>query len=113
MTQTASSRPDNPVETQFTEQGSLQPPRVIGRIARLLFGVGLLWAAYPLVVDGLYPRLTSAQSWMTGSRPPQSWTFYAFVLLAFHYTPYVVNIGFTKNWRRRPQWIVAGGSQIV
>ena len=109
MTQPVSSRPDNPIETQFTERGSLEPPQIVGRIVRLLFGAGLLWGAYPLVVDGLYPRLTSAQSWMSGSRPPQDWTFYAFVLLAFYVTPYVVNIGFTKNWRRRPQWVIAGG----
>ena len=109
---TADSTPKDSAQTRFEAPGSIAPPRFVGRIVRLLAGVGLLWAVYPIVVNGLYPRLVSTQSWMSGSPPPQAWTFYLLVLFAFYFTPYVVSISFTRDWRRRPQWFVAGGIVI-
>ena len=47
------------------------------------------------------------------SSPPRSWTFYAFVAIGFQTTPYVINIGFGKIWRRRPQWIIAGAAALL
>jgi hypothetical protein len=43
-----------------------------------------------------------------GTTAPASGTFWAAVAFAFYVTPYVVNIGFTRSWKRRPQFVVAG-----
>ncbi len=102
------ARPADKIETHFEEQGSLQPPMLIGRIVRLLGGLWLLSATYPLIVDGLYPRLVLGSGWTSGSPPPNSWTFWVFLAFAFWVTPYVINIGFTKNWRHGSQWVIAG-----
>jgi hypothetical protein len=41
--------------------------------------------------------------------PPPNWTWWAFMALGLWLLPPVVNIGFTKNWRRKPQIALAAG----
>jgi hypothetical protein len=106
------SRPADRIETHFEEAGSLKPPKLIGRIVRLLLGVLLLWAAYRLILDAIYPMLVQGQGW-TASSPPRVWLFWVFVAWAFYTTPYVINIGFTKNWHRGPQWVMAGAAALL
>ncbi len=106
------SRPADDIETQFEEAGTLKPPKLIGRIVRLLVGVLLFWMVYRLIVDALYPMLVLGQGWTTSS-PPRIWLFWVFLAWAFYTTPYVINIGFTKNWRRRPQWVIAGVAALL
>ena len=93
------SRPQDKIETQFERRGSLPPPGPVGRLVRLALGAMLLWALYVMLTDGLLL--------MSTRRVPRSVSFWVFVAIAFYLTPYVVNIGFTKNWRRRPQVFVA------
>ena len=92
------SRPDK-IETRFEEQGSLPRPGLVGRVLRLLLGLFLLWSLYIMLTDGL--------SLFSLTFAPSSWTFWLFVVFAFHLTPYVVNIAFGTNWRRKPQIFVA------
>ncbi len=110
-TSEAPSRPADKFETHFEEAGSLKPPKLIGRIVRLILGVWLLSAVYPLVVDGLYPRLFLG-TWGASS-PPRAWTFYALAAFGFWVTPHVINIGFGKSWRHRPQWVIAGLAAVL
>ncbi len=86
-------------ETSFEPPGSLEPPGWIGRGVRLLVGIWLLFALYSLVRFG----------WQifVATRPPSDWTWWAFIALAFWITPPVVNIGFTRDWGRGPQAVIA------
>ena len=97
-------------EARFTKQGTLQPPMILGRIARVLAGVGVLSA--------FYSEVDVAIAFVTGTRyldavPPQSPMFWMAVLLAFWVFPYVVNIGFTRSWGRKPQVVVAGVAVVA
>lgn len=88
-------RPTDKIETFFEEQGSLSKPVLIGRAVRFTFGAMLLW--------GLYSLLRYGWIVMADTTPPRHPEWWFLIVLAFWLTPYVVNIGFTKNWRRVPQ----------
>ncbi len=103
-TDDVSSRPASQYETHFEEQGSLMPPKLIGRIVRFLLGAWLLTAVYPMA-DALYGWI--ALGFWDSTTPPRGLMFYLLVAFAFWATPHVINIGFTKNWRRGPQWVIA------
>ncbi|MCK5489362.1 MAG: hypothetical protein KAI98_05215, partial [Gemmatimonadetes bacterium] len=92
-------RPADSIETVFKEYGSLPKPGFIGRLVRLGFGVWLL--------SGLYMLITDGWQGLVGTTPPTHWTMWAFIGLAFLVTPYVINIGFTRNWKRLPQIAIA------
>ena len=93
------NRPENKLETHFEEPGSLPRPRVVGRAVRMFFGVMLLGGLYTMVTDGV--------SLFSLTVAPSGGSFWLFALIAFYLTPYVVNIGFSRNWRRRPQVFIA------
>lgn len=99
------ARPEGKIETHFEETGSLPTPRVVGRIVRLFLGVWLLYALYALLRGG----------WgvLVDQTAPRYWEWWAFIALAFWVTPYVVNIGFTRNWKRRPQVAVASVAAVA
>lgn len=94
-----SERPTDKIETFFEEQGSLRKPGFIGRVVRFLLGAWLLWALYTLLRYG----------WiiLVDTSPPDRIEWWLFMVLAFWLTPPVVNIGFTKSWRRAPQVVIA------
>jgi hypothetical protein len=92
-------RPADRMETVFEECGSLPKPGFIGRLVRLGFGVWLLSGLYILIPDGWQG--------LVDTTPPTHWTMWAFIGLAFLVTPYVINIGFTRNWKRLPQIAIA------
>jgi hypothetical protein len=99
------NRPNDKIETRFEEPGSLPKPKLLGRIVRLAFGALLLWTLYSMFTNGL--------SLFSLTRPPRSIGFWLFVGTALHYTPYVVNIGFRKDWRRKPQLLVVGVAAVL
>ncbi len=99
------TRPADTTETHFEEQGSLPKPRLVGRMVRLSSGVLLLWPLYTMLTDGV--GLMSGTAW------PRGWTFWLLVAIAFYFTPYVVDIGFGLNWRRKPQYFVAVGAALL
>lgn len=92
-------RPADPLETHFESKGSLAPPRWKGRLVRLLFGAWLLL--------GLYNLLSEGWGALVDASPPSRWEWWAFMAVGFWLLPYVVNIGFTRSWRRRPQIVLA------
>ena len=99
------ARPESKLETQFEEQGSLPKPGLIGRLVRLLLGVWLLSLTYTLVRDGPAGLLDTAA--------PAQWTWWAGVLIGLALTPYVVNIGFTRNWKHWPRMGVLAAAAVL
>ena len=89
------SRPD-PIATHFEAQGALPRPGVLGRVVRLGLGLGL--------ASGVYSLSTTGTALIPGTEIPAHWTFWLYVAFVAAVTPYVVNIGFGTNWRRRPQY---------
>ena len=88
------------IESSFEAQGTLEPPRMIGRLVRFLSGVLVLW--------WFYSEIDVAWAFITGTRymdavPPQNALFYFAVLFTLWAFPHVINIGFTKSWGRAPQ----------
>ena len=99
------ARPEQPIDTKFDEYGTLERPGPVGRTARLVFGALLLWWTYTLLTDG--PR------GMLDTTAPRLWLFWVGVAWAFWLTPYVINIGFTRSWRRQPQYVLAALAAIA
>jgi hypothetical protein len=97
--------PTNKIETVFEEPGSLRKPGFIGRAVRFAFGAWLLWALYTLLRYG----------WiiLVDTTPPSRIEWWLFIILAFWLTPYVVNIGFTRNWWRAPQVVVVAAAALA
>ncbi len=92
-------RPADKLELHFEDQGSLPRPGLVGRVVRLVFGTMLLYGLFSMVTDGL--------GLFSSTVAPRSLDFWVFVAIAFHLTPYVINIGFGRRWRRRPQLVIA------
>lgn len=92
------ARPENKLETQFEEYGTLPEPRAIGRIMRFGFGVWLLSFFYQLIRYGGGIFLDQT--------PPEHWTMWLAAVLGIMVTPYVVNIGFGRNWKSWPRIVV-------
>lgn len=99
------ARPQDKIETHFEQTGSLTRPGPVGRLVRLALGALFLWALYAMLTGGL--------GLMSSRRVPRSVSLWILVVIAFQLTPYVVNIGFTRNWRRRPQMFVAIAAAVL
>ena len=99
------NRPQNKIQTHFEEPGSLPKPGLVGRIVRLLLAVWLL--------SGLYTMLTGGITLLSSTRAPSNWSFWVMMPIVFHITPYVVNIGFGKDWRRKPQLFVVVAAAVL
>ncbi len=102
------TRPQNKLETQFEEQGSLPKPRIVGRVVRLLMGLWLLTLTIDLLRNG--------SSGLLGTTAPSHWTWWVGVAIGLLVTPYVVNIGFTRNWESWPRVavvVVAAGLIVI
>ena len=97
--------PRSKIETHFEAAGSLPRPGLVGRLVRFLLGLSLMW--------GLYAMVSSSVWFFTANRPPSSWSFWFFAVVAFLVTPYVVNIGFGKSWRRWPRVVVGAIAAIM
>ncbi len=79
-------RPDAP--------GTLLRPGIIGRTARLLFAAVCLYTFWFVLING---------DAFLGSTPAALTQAVVAIAVAFWLFPYVLNIGFTKDWRRKPQ----------
>jgi hypothetical protein len=78
---------------QLVESGTLNRPRMIGRVVRAVLGLACLYALYQIV----YYRGSIIESPV--SRLP---SLSLMVLLGLYVFNYVINIGFGKSWRKRP-----------
>ncbi|MFQ5550870.1 MAG: hypothetical protein ACE5FJ_06505 [Gemmatimonadales bacterium] len=99
------ARPDNKLETRFEEYGALPKPRPVGRLVRFAFGVWLTFFLYQLVRFGpdIFIDLT----------PPNHWTVWVAAVLGIMVTPYVVNIGFSQNWKHWPRVAVIATALVL
>ena len=94
-----STRPADKVETRFEAPGSLIRPGPIGRVVRFAFGAVILWMVLPSI--GYFPNFLRI-----GAPRRPDWII-SIALMAW-LIPYVVNIGWGVNWRRRPRYVALG-----
>ncbi len=81
-------------ELRLDEPGTLPRPGIIGRTVRLLFAA-LCHFALLRVLEQRGDFLVSTSTALA--------QFVVAIAVAFWVFPHVVNIGFSKGWRRRPQ----------
>lgn len=84
------------IESKFEKFGTLEKPGPIGRIVRLAFGLICLNFVWVLITGG---------TWLANNITTDLAFWFALVM-GFLVFPYVVNIGFTQSWGRRPQFII-------
>ncbi len=99
------ARPQNKLEAQFEEQGSLPKPGLIGRGIRLLLGAWLLSFTYQLAREG--------PAGLLDTTAPAHWTWWVGVIIGLAVTPYVINIGFTRNWKHWPRVAVLATAGVL
>ncbi len=91
-------------DLKLDEPGSLPPPGPVGRLVRLAFGLLSLWYVYGLIqVSG---DLVTAD----GSIRPLIWNGIIFGLFL---VSYVVNIGFSRAWKKWPAIVSAAALAII
>ena len=84
-------------EFKFDKPGTLNKPGWIGRVVRLAMAGFCAYAFYIIYIN--------ISNFLLG--PPQHALVWVLILLALHLLPFVLNIGFGKLWRTRPQiWYV-------
>ena len=81
-------------ELKLDDPGTLPRPGVIGRMVRLLFAALCLYALWGIL---------DQRGGFLVSTPTALAQFVVAIAIAFWVFPHVVNIGFSKSWRRRPQ----------
>lgn len=91
-------------ETIYQQPGSLPRPGVIGRAVRLAFGVACLYLVISIIRVG--PVRIADQF------PNISW-LWGWAIAAFYVFSYVINIGFTRSWGRKPQIVLIGVAAAV
>ncbi len=80
-------------ETSYQQPGTLAKPGPIGRIMRLVFGLGSFYA--------LYQAIAYREYLMKDTLPNSSW--WPVLVLALLVFPYVINLGWGRSWGRWPQ----------
>ncbi len=83
-------------DLKLEKQGALPRPGPIGRTVRIVFGAVCLWYVVGLLNAG--NTLTSTD----GTVPDLLWNG---VIPSLFLVSYVVNIGFSRNWRKWPAYI--------
>ena len=91
-------------QSSFKEPGSIEQPRIIGRIVRFLIGIACLDLVRQIVDDipGMIER-----GW------PVNFVSVCTILLGFYLLKRVINLGFTLNENYRAQIIVALVTLII
>ena len=82
---------------RFQKPGSLERPGPVGRLTRLVFGVGCLYFVFSLLENGSERMI---------SRVPDALSLWVMMFLGFYLFSYIINIGFTRSWGRRPRLLV-------
>jgi len=85
-------------DLKLDEPGSLPRPGPVGRLARLALGVLCLWQVYGLI------QVSGNLVGTDGSIRPMIWNG---VIIGLFLVSYVVNIGFSRAWRKWPAVISA------
>ena len=85
------------VNPDFEEPGTIPKPGPAGRIARLLAGLIVLYIFFEAVANFRSFKALTA---------PRSFFFWLALAVSFFALPDVMNIGFGRRWRRKPQLVV-------
>jgi len=91
--------PSGALSTHFDEPGTLPKPGMVGRAVRLAWGVLLAVVVWSAIRD---------HGVLLGTVIPH-WSRWIGIAIALMVTPYVVNIGWGRNWRSRPRLVVVLG----
>jgi hypothetical protein len=86
-------------DLKLDEAGSLPRPGPIGRLVRLAFGLVCIWYVYELIA--ISGELMSGQ----GRIRPLVWNG---VLIGLFLISYIINIGYSRAWKKWPALISAG-----
>ena len=87
---------------ELVESGSLAPPGPVGRITRLALGLACLWAFWQVIQN--VAAVISVP--ITATLHP---SFAVVMAICLWIINYVVNIGFSRSWGRRPQYLSIAG----
>lgn len=91
-------------DLQLDEPGTLPRPGPIGRLARLAFGALSLWYVFGLLqVSGSLIRAD-------GHIQQLVWNG---ILIGLFLVSYIINIGFSRAWKKRPALVSAGVFIII
>jgi hypothetical protein len=85
-------------DLKLDEPGSLSKPGPVGRIVRMLFGLLCLWYVSELLTA--FERLVASD----GHIHPLVWNG---ILPGLFLISYVINIGFSRSWGKRPATVSA------
>ena len=91
-------------DLKLDEPGSLPRPGPLGRFLRFGFGGACLWYVYGLIQVGGNLVIDS------GSIQPVVWNG---ILVGLFLVSYVVNIGFSRAWKKWPAFISAGVFALI
>ena len=83
-------------ETQFVSAGTLPTPGLLGRLIRLILGVGIMFWLLPGLIQSI-PALPNA------ANVPTNLLFWGIVVLTFVNMNHVINLGLGKSWGHKPQ----------
>ncbi len=78
---------------------------------RLVLGLWISYAFFQFLDIGFLDAQKADRffSWQAPTHP----SFWLSVAIFFWVFPYVVNIGFSRNWRRKPQWVLLAAVTFV
>ena len=86
-----------PSRREFLAPGSLLKPAPIGRVVRVLLGLGALSFVYDAI---------AYRSEVFGSSPPDFYGWYLAIAVGLWVTPSVLNVGLSRRWGDRPRFVV-------
>ncbi len=98
-------------ELKLDAPGTLIRPGPVGRLIRLGWGILITYVFANTVANSIL-ALDGSRA-LVGTTTPQNTVFWAILLLWFMVTPYVINIGFSRNWGRKPQFVIVGIAAIL
>jgi hypothetical protein len=91
-------------DLNLDEPGSLPRPGPVGRLVRLAVGVLCLWHIYGLI------QVSGDLIGTNGSIQPLIWNG---VIIGLFLVSYIVNIGFSRAWKKWPAVVSAGALAII
>lgn len=91
-------------DLKLDEPGSLPHPGPIGRIARLGFGAACLWYLYGLI------QVSGGLMGADGHMRSLVWNG---IFIGLFLISYVVNIGFSRAWKKWPAIVSAGAFLVI
>lgn len=91
-------------DLKLDEPGSLPRPGPVGRLVRLGLGVLCLWQVYGLI------QVFGTLMGTNGSIRPFVWNG---VIIGLFLVSYVVNIGFSQDWKKWPAVVSAAALAII